>query len=118
MMLSVFLHVVGAFGSAFAPNYAAFVALRFLVGMSNLGIFLSAFVIGKWFLKHLTYGIQIEGLPSIKKMFSIVRVHVHDIMYYTNISFFTEDWQRVGEPTFYIGGGWGRKLWGLRVEFC
>lgn len=48
-MLSVLLHVGGTFGSAFAPNYAAFLALRFIVGMSNMGLFMSTFVIGKNF---------------------------------------------------------------------
>ena len=47
LVLSVFLHLGGGFGSAFAPNYGTFVACRFIVGMSNMGIFMSAFVIGK-----------------------------------------------------------------------
>ncbi|XP_060567474.1 organic cation transporter protein-like isoform X4 [Ruditapes philippinarum] len=46
LIVSVFLHVGGAFGSAFAPNYALFVTFRFIVGFSNMGMFMSAFVIG------------------------------------------------------------------------
>ncbi|XP_053397695.1 organic cation transporter protein-like [Mercenaria mercenaria] len=46
LIVSLFLHIGGAFGSAFAPNYALFVTFRFLVGFSNMGMFMSAFVIG------------------------------------------------------------------------
>ena len=46
-MLSFILHLGGGFGSAFAPNYGAFVACRFITGMSNMGMFMSTFVIGK-----------------------------------------------------------------------
>ncbi|WAR08259.1 ORCT-like protein [Mya arenaria] len=45
-MLSSFLHIGAAFGSAFAPNYGAFVIFRFVQGASNSGIFMSLFVIG------------------------------------------------------------------------
>ena len=48
VLLSVFLHIGGGFGSAFAPNYGSFVAFRFIVGMSNMGIFMSIFVIGNY----------------------------------------------------------------------
>ena len=48
MLVSVFLHVLGGSGSVFAPNYGSFVAFRFIVGMSNMGIFMSIFVIGKY----------------------------------------------------------------------
>ena len=47
MLMSVFLHLGGGFGSAFAPNYGSFVAFRFIVGMSNMGMFMSTFVIGE-----------------------------------------------------------------------
>ena len=47
VLVSSALHVGAAFGSAFAPNYGAFVAFRFLQGMSNMGIFMSLFVIGE-----------------------------------------------------------------------
>lgn len=46
LLLSAFLYVGAAFGSAFAPNYALFVTFRFLQGMSNMGLFMSSFVIG------------------------------------------------------------------------
>ena len=46
-MLSFILHLGGGFGSAFAPNYGTFVACRFITGMSNMGMFMSTFVIGK-----------------------------------------------------------------------
>ena len=46
-MLSFMLHLGGGFGSAFAPNYGTFVACRFITGMSNMGMFMSTFVIGK-----------------------------------------------------------------------
>ncbi|XP_052811636.1 organic cation transporter protein-like [Mya arenaria] len=46
VMLSSFLHIGAAFGSAFAPNYGAFVIFRFVQGASNSGIFMSLFVIG------------------------------------------------------------------------
>jgi len=46
MLVSTVLHLVGVFGSAFAPNYVSFVILRFIVGMSNMGLFMSMFVIG------------------------------------------------------------------------
>ena len=49
-MLSFILHLGGGFGSAFAPNYGTFVACRFITGMSNMGMFMSTFVIGKPFL--------------------------------------------------------------------
>ena len=47
MLVASLLHVAGGCGSSFAPNYGSFVAFRFLVGMSNMGIFLSTFVVGK-----------------------------------------------------------------------
>lgn len=46
LLVSAFLHISGGCGSAFAPNYETFVFFRFIVGMSNMGIFMSAFVIG------------------------------------------------------------------------
>ncbi|WAR08263.1 ORCT-like protein [Mya arenaria] len=46
VIMSSFLHIGAAFGSAFAPNYGAFVTFRFLQGVSNMGIFMSLFVIG------------------------------------------------------------------------
>ena len=43
LLISVFLHIGGGCGSAFAPNYESFVCFRFIVGMSNMGIFMSSF---------------------------------------------------------------------------
>jgi hypothetical protein len=33
-------------GTSFVRTYAAFVALRLVIGMSNLGVFLAAYVLG------------------------------------------------------------------------
>ncbi|KAL4232572.1 hypothetical protein ACF0H5_007262 [Mactra antiquata] len=63
LMVSAFLHVGAAFGSAFAPNYALFVTFRFLQGMSNMGLFMSSFVIGMELVgpsKRVEAGIIIE----------------------------------------------------------
>ncbi|XP_067675691.1 organic cation transporter protein-like isoform X2 [Haliotis asinina] len=45
LMASVLLHIGTGVGTAFAPNYVAFVILRFLNGASNIGLFVSSFVI-------------------------------------------------------------------------
>ena len=61
LLISVILHIGGGCGSAFAPNYESFVCFRFIVGMSNMGIFMSSFVLGGHcllqhsFLKQLVY---------------------------------------------------------------
>lgn len=63
MMMSILLHIGGGIGSAFAPNYAAYVAFRFIVGTGNNGIFISIYVIGKYWHFVLTKQIN-EHLTS------------------------------------------------------
>ncbi|CAG5127343.1 unnamed protein product [Candidula unifasciata] len=46
LMMAVTLHVVTSVLVLFSPNYVTFVVCRFLTGVSNMGIMLSAFVLG------------------------------------------------------------------------
>jgi MFS family permease len=46
LFLSFGLALGSSVGVAFSPSYPVFVALRFLVGFSTAGIFMTAFVIG------------------------------------------------------------------------
>lgn len=62
-MLGAIIHIGSAFGSAFAPNYGVFVAMRFLIGVSNMGLFMCMFVIGMELVgpsKRVIAGIVIE----------------------------------------------------------
>lgn len=45
--LSALFHSASGIGLAFAPNIEGFIALRFINGAANAGLFMSAFVIGK-----------------------------------------------------------------------
>lgn len=47
MMIALLLHIAACIGSAFATSFLVFTSLRFFVGVSNMGIFLSAYVLGK-----------------------------------------------------------------------
>ncbi|ESO84074.1 hypothetical protein LOTGIDRAFT_108247 [Lottia gigantea] len=46
LLCSVLLHIGGSIATSFAPNYTAFVTIRFITGASNAGSFMSAFVLG------------------------------------------------------------------------
>ena len=48
-MLSILLLLGSTLGVAWAPNYAVFCILRFLVGMSCAGMFMTGFVLGELF---------------------------------------------------------------------
>ncbi|XP_067674877.1 organic cation transporter protein-like [Haliotis asinina] len=45
LMVAILLHIGTGVGTAFAPNYVAFVILRFFNGASNIGLFIPSFVI-------------------------------------------------------------------------
>ncbi|XP_046583400.1 organic cation transporter protein-like [Haliotis rubra] len=45
LMVSILLHIGTGVGTAFAPNFVAFVILRFFNGASNIGLFIPSFVI-------------------------------------------------------------------------
>ncbi|XP_025088668.1 organic cation transporter protein-like [Pomacea canaliculata] len=46
MMIALLLHIAACIGTAFATSFLVFTSLRFFVGVSNMGIFLSAYVLG------------------------------------------------------------------------
>ncbi|XP_070201753.1 organic cation transporter protein-like [Littorina saxatilis] len=46
LMTALVVHIGCAIGTSFVKTYVAFVALRFLVGMSNMGVFLVTYVLG------------------------------------------------------------------------
>ncbi|XP_067674872.1 organic cation transporter protein-like [Haliotis asinina] len=61
--LSAFFHSASGIGLAFAPNIEGFIALRFINGVANAGVFMSAFVIGVELVgpsKRVLAGIVIE----------------------------------------------------------
>ena len=53
MMVSLLLHVGCALGAAFAPNFAAYATIRFVLGGANFGVFLAAYVLGKWNILYI-----------------------------------------------------------------
>ncbi|ESO85014.1 hypothetical protein LOTGIDRAFT_131176 [Lottia gigantea] len=61
LVLSLFINIIGAFGTAFAPNFIIFAAFRFMIGLGNT--FMAAFVISMEFVgpfKRTFTGIIIE----------------------------------------------------------
>ncbi|XP_046583355.1 organic cation transporter protein-like [Haliotis rubra] len=61
--LSAFFHCASGISLAFAPNFEGFIALRFINGVANAGLFMSAFVIGVELVgpsKRVLAGIVIE----------------------------------------------------------
>ncbi|XP_046374364.1 organic cation transporter protein-like [Haliotis rufescens] len=61
--LSIFFHCASSISIAFAPNMVGFIALRFINGVANAGLFMSAFVIGMELVgpsKRVIAGIVIE----------------------------------------------------------
>ncbi|BFZ25356.1 hypothetical protein BsWGS_28395 [Bradybaena similaris] len=46
LMVAITLHVLASVFVVLSPNYAIFVVFRFLIGVSNMGIMLCAFVLG------------------------------------------------------------------------
>ena len=68
LFLSFGLALGSSVGVAFSPSYPVFVALRFLVGFSTAGIFMTAFVIGNIFLIYWLTQISYKQCGSLVKV--------------------------------------------------
>jgi MFS family permease len=74
LFLSFGLALGSSVGVAFSPSYPVFVALRFLVGFSTAGIFMTAFVIGNIFLINWLTQISYKQCGSLVKILILIGI--------------------------------------------
>ena len=56
LALTLILQVILGVSVSFSPNYITFAILRFLLGAVNIGVFTTAFVLGKFILVAINFG--------------------------------------------------------------